>query len=131
MCKSLDEIRESIERLPEIPCLNETMLINNFHGVVKWKVLKGNMLSFRVFDHPICEIYHTIFESETEISWHTHGKSYERIICLKGKLRVYFENGIHTTLGPKEELKIESNVVHMATAHDECEILAMTIPKEQ
>jgi quercetin dioxygenase-like cupin family protein len=135
MCRLIEEeIREKLKDLPETPTGLITLLEpGDFHGIVEWKVLKGKMLSFKLLDHINCEVYHTKFSKNTELSWHIHGKnSDEVIICLSGGLNILFEDSSQITLNETDQCTIKKEVNHMAVIGNKpCEILAMTIPKEK
>ena len=131
MCKTKEEIASMLADLPEIPGLNSFKKPGEFNGIVQWETSKGAMLSLQLFDNPNCEVWHTLFLKYTEVKWHNHNQSYERIVVVRGKIQIITSDGMHYLLREKDELRIEKEVPHMAMTYDEeCEILAMTIPKE-
>ena len=130
MCKTREEIAESLSLLEDIPGLGEFKKPNIFHGVVEWTVVKGSMRAFRIFDHFNCEAYHAILSRDTEVSWHNHNVSKECLVCLDGTFTLYMEDGSSFTLNPQDTIEIKKYVTHMATTSDGCELVAMTIPKE-
>lgn len=135
MCVTEEEIRERLKDLPEAPtCLMSLSEPGDFHGIVEWEVIKGKMLSFKLdLDHPNCEIYHTKFSRDTELSWHSHGKeSKEVIICLEGQMLLIMEDGSQVKMGEKDIFTIPVGIKHMAVIGSKpCQIIAMTIPKEK
>jgi quercetin dioxygenase-like cupin family protein len=134
MCKiTEEEIREKLKDLPETPSGLIAMLEpGDFHGIVEWKVVKGQMLSFKEYEHINSEVYHTRFSKDTEVCWHTHGESREIIICLSGEITLLFEDGSQIKLKETDDYKIDKHVKHMAiVSNNPCEILAITIPKER
>lgn len=132
MCRTKEEIKKMLSNLPKVPGLNSLKKPGGFHGIVQWETEKGGMLSLQVFDHDNCEVWHTLFLKDTEMKWHNHNHSFERVIVLRGMIEVITSDGIHHTLREKDELRIDKEVPHMARTFDEeCEILAMTIPKEE
>ena len=134
MCATEKEIREKLKHLPVIPCGLITMREpGEFHGVVEWKVVRGSMISFTLIDHPNCEIHHTHFRKNTEISWHTHGESSDEIlICISGELTIIFEDSTHVVLQAKDQCNIKKKIHHMAmTGDNPTEVIAITIPKER
>ncbi len=135
MCVTEEEIKERLKNLPEVPTgLMTFAKPGDFHGIVEWEVVKGKMLSFKLdLDHPNCEIYHTKFSRDTELSWHSHGKeSKEVIICLEGQMLLIMEDGSQFKMGEKDIFTIPVGIKHMAVIGDKpCQIIAMTIPKEK
>lgn len=134
MCVTEEDIRERLKHLPDVPA--SLMLLaepNDFHGIVEWEVLKGKMMSFSLLDHRNCEIFHTKFSRETEVSWHSHGEeSIEVIVCLEGQLLLIMEDGSQVKIEEKGMKVIPKGVKHMAVIGSKpCQIIAMTIPKEK
>ena len=135
MCVTEEEIKERLKNLPEVPTgLMTFAKPGDFHGIVEWEVVKGRMLGFKLdIDHPNCEIFHTKFSRNTELSWHSHGEeSVEIIVCLEGAILLIMEDGTRVKLEPKDIKIIPIQVKHMAVIGDKpCQIIAMTIPKEK
>lgn len=134
MCMTEEQVRERLRDLPEAPMGFMTFAEpGNFHGIVEWEVLKGKMMSFNLLDHRNCEIFHTKFSRETEVSWHSHGEeSIEVIVCLEGQMLLIMEDGSQVKIEEKGMKVIPKGVKHMAVIGSKpCQIIAMTIPKEK
>lgn len=129
-----EQVRERLRDLPEAPMGFMTFAEpGDFHGIVEWEVLKGKMMSFNLLDHRNCEIFHTKFSRETEVSWHSHGEeSIEVIVCLEGQMLLIMEDGSQVKIEEKGMKVIPKGVKHMAIIGSKpCQIIAMTIPKEK
>jgi quercetin dioxygenase-like cupin family protein len=129
-----EQVRERLRDLPEAPMGFMTFAEpGDFHGIVEWEVLKGKMMSFNLLDHRNCEIFHTKFSRETEVSWHSHGEeSIEVIVCLEGQMLLIMEDGSQVKIEEKGMKVIPKGVKHMAVIGSKpCQIIAMTIPKEK
>jgi quercetin dioxygenase-like cupin family protein len=128
-----EKIKNRLKNLPDVPFgLNTMLRPEDFHGVVEWSIPHGHMRSFRALNHKNAEAYHTVFTPNSEVSWHTHGiESREVIVCLTGIIIILFDDGTKKELNEKDILIVEKQIHHMAIIGDKpCEILAITIPKE-
>ena len=51
-------------------------------------------------------------KAKTRCSWHLHNRSWNRFICISGKIGVKTDKGYITTLLPKQMFEVEPGVMH-------------------
>lgn len=131
MCLTREEITSMLDNLSDVPGLMSMAEPGTKYGMIEFEVLKGRMLSWNLLDEENCTIFHTNFSAFSELNWHHHNKSWERIVCISGSIELELYDGSKILLTPGEEYRIEKMIVHKArTFAEKTWILAINVPKE-
>lgn len=127
------EITEILDRLPsEIPTLMSYADPEINYGMQEFDVKQGRMIGWKILDDKSCSIYHTNFSPNTVVHWHKHDNSWERIICLRGKITIELKDGTQYNLTPHHEIRIEKQIPHKAITYDERTwIVAINVPRDE